>query len=98
MGGQKRKPTKKENILDGFGNDQFINQMLQSNNSTATGELPELGLVEDLGMDTTDIKPNINPLNNSPGAGNFTYLKTSPDRSVNLVYIFRFEIALTELV
>lgn len=57
---------KQENILDGFGNDQFINQMLQNNNSS--DQLPELGLVDDLGMDTTDIKPSINPLNNpSPG-------------------------------
>ena len=73
MGGPqslKRKP-KKENILDGFGNDQFINQMLQSNSSTGGNDpLPELGLVDDLGMDTTDIKPNINPLSNpSPGTG-----------------------------
>ena len=75
MGGfaLKRKP-KKENILDGFGNDQFINQMLQSNSSTGGApELPELGLVDDLGMDTTDIKPSINPLSNpSPAAGNFS--------------------------
>ena len=57
MGGTKRKSTKKENILDGFGNDQFINQMLQNNNSG--DQLPELGLVDDLGMDTTDIKESI---------------------------------------
>ena len=87
MGGQKRKPTKKENILDGFGNDQFINQMLQSNNSTATGELPELGLVEDLGMDTTDIKPNINPLNNSPGAGNFLICKSKTEMKIQTWFI-----------
>ena len=79
MGGfaLKRKP-KKENILDGFGNDQFINQMLQSNSSTGGApELPELGLVDDLGMDTTDIKPSINPLSNpSPAAGNLFQLFT----------------------
>ena len=40
-----------------FGNDQFINQMLQNNNSG--DQLPELGLVDDLGMDTTDIKESI---------------------------------------
>ena len=57
MGGTKRKSTKKENILDGFGNDQFINQMLQNNNSG--DQLPELGLVDDLGMDTTDIKESM---------------------------------------
>ena len=60
--------------MDGFGNDNFINQMLQSNNNGT--DLPDItGLADDLGMDT-DMKPSINPLNNPSPAGTFLIIQT----------------------
>ena len=74
MGRQRLKSSRKENILDGFGNDQFINQMLQNNAASSTGDaLPDLQGLDDLGMDTTDIKPSINPLNNPGTPGKLSH-------------------------
>lgn len=72
--------VKQENLLDGFGNDQFINQMLQSNNNGSDLPVLDGGLGDDLGMDT-DMKPSINPLNNPSPADTSQFSPTSNDSS-----------------